>query len=78
MTVMEVPRDRVTDIDGDREELVAVAFSSDRDFATPPVDAAWRNRRNDANALTVFFDHPILERAENATIYAATSAADGS
>ncbi|ANS32307.1 hypothetical protein R1CP_39060 (plasmid) [Rhodococcus opacus] len=38
MTIVQVPHDCVTDVDGDREKLVAVAFSSDRDFTTPPVD----------------------------------------
>ena len=32
MTIMQVTHDSFTDIDGEREKLVAVAFASDRDF----------------------------------------------
>jgi len=38
MTIMQVARDCFTDVDGDREKLIAVALPPDRDFTTPPVD----------------------------------------
>lgn len=38
MAILEVAHDCLTDVFGDREKLLMVAFSPDRDFTVPPVD----------------------------------------